>query len=532
MPVPVSLEPSARKTRMPGGLREVGNLDPQKPMAFVKNADGSTSTVRTIGIGTDRGETVIPTVARDGRIMSNPEAVKQYQSSGENFGTFIDQKSAAAYADELHNKQAELVPENTRGGNMADYWGANWRNFQRGVGLNSTPQEEVTGDLAGGLRDLSTPPAATAPNVYGITTKPLVAGAPTDTARFPKGGGLPRYASNVAGATTNPLPSGFVQSQITQEGRDLVTPSAQVFRPAAGASAPVGKYGWKGSVNAEGNPSLAFGTPGTDGGGVGSWRPGSATPAGPASSPVIELPGRGLSRMEPTGRMIQARTGSDYLPQQTAPSAAPIDFASMDRAGRRFALRNALLSQEQQQQGNTYDLGLRTIANSGANAQLEALTAADRTNAVRENTIAEGGLRQAQVGEIKARTDAGLRLSAAADALTKAKPGSPEYDQALNTYRILSGGEAKAKQDVQMIEEPIDPANPILGTVKRPVRINQDGTFSSITERKAATTPDPLEAEFMAGINAVQGGAAKYESKSPQEKAAMLQRYKAAQGSR
>ena len=402
---------------------------------------------------------------------------------------------------------------------MADYWGANWRNFQRGVGLNSTPQEEVTGDLAGGLRDLTTPPAATAPNVYGITTKPVVAGAPTDTARFPKGGALPGMLNGPwAPAGPEPAPATAAAPSTTQ---------------SQGVSIPIGKYGWKGSVNAEGNPSLAFGTPGTDGSGVGSWRPGSATPAQPTDPSVINMPpAQGLSRMEPTGRMIQARTGSDYLPQQTATAAAPIDFASMDRAGRRFALKNAILSNEQQQQDNTYDLGLRTIANSGANAQLEALTAADRTAAVRENTMAEGGLRQAQIGEIEARTGAGLRLSAAADALTKAKPGSPEYDQALNTYRILSGGEAKAKQDVQMIEEPIDPANPILGTVKRPVRINQDGTFSSITERKAATTPDPLEAEFMAGINSVKGGAAKYESKSPQEKAAMLQRYKAAQGSR
>ena len=398
---------------------------------------------------------------------------------------------------------------------MADYWGANWRNFQRGVGLNSTPQEEVTGDLAGGLRDLSTPPVATAPNVYGITTKPLVAGAPTDTARFPKGGALPGMLNGPwAPAGPEPPPATAAAPSSTQ---------------SQGVSIPIGKYGWKGSLNAEGNPSLAFGTPGTDGSGVGSWRPGSATPQ---SSSVINLPDRGLSRMEPTGRMIQARSASDFLPQQTTPAAAPIDFASMDRAGRRFALKNALLGQEQRQQGNTYDLGLRTIANSGANAQLEALTAADRTNAVRENTFAEGGLRQAQVGEIKARTDAGLRLSAAADALTKSKPGTPEYDQALSNYQILSGGAAKAKQEVQMIEEPIDPTKPELGTIKRPVRINQDGTFTSINERKAATTPDPLEAEFMAGINAVQGGAAKYESKSPQEKAAMLQRYKAAQGSR
>ena len=377
---------------------------------------------------------------------------------------------------------------------MADYWGANWRNLQRDLGLTSTPREEVTGDLAGGLRDLSTPPAATAPNVYGITTKPLVAGAPTDTARFSKGGALPGML-NGPWAPAGPEPAPAAAPPTTQ---------------SQGVSIPIGKYGWRGSLNAEGNPSLAFGTPGTDGGGVGSWRPGSATPA--AQSNVINLPDRGLSRMDPTGRMIEARSPQyDFGGSSTKTSGLPIDFASMDRAGRRFALKNAILSNEQQQQGNTYDLGLRTIANSGANAQLEALTAADRTKAVRENTMAEGGLRQAQANELGVRTGAGLRLSAAADALTKAKQGTPEYDQALNTYRILSGGEAKAKQDVQMIEEPIDPTNPILGTVKRPVRINQDGTFSSITERKA-----PLQAP---------AAAVEYLKKNPGQSAAFKQKY-------
>jgi hypothetical protein len=89
----------------PGGLVKTGNIDiNHRPVA--RNADGSISTVRSISIGTDAGETLIPTVV-NGKVVSDEAAIAHYRRTGENLGTFSSVAAANRYAVALHDEQAQ-----------------------------------------------------------------------------------------------------------------------------------------------------------------------------------------------------------------------------------------------------------------------------------------------------------------------------------------------------------------------------------------------------------------------------------------
>lgn len=95
----------------PKGLLEKGNIDiHNRPV--VKNADGSISTVRSMSTNIDGREVLIPTVSDDGRIMSDDEAIDNFMRTGKHLGMFDNPEDATAYAESLHNQQAdEYLPK-------------------------------------------------------------------------------------------------------------------------------------------------------------------------------------------------------------------------------------------------------------------------------------------------------------------------------------------------------------------------------------------------------------------------------------
>lgn len=92
----------------PRGQVAPGNIDTQR-RPRVQNADGTVSTVRTISIGVDGKEVLLPTVSEDGRLVSDDEAVAQYRRTGRHLGVFDSPESATAYAQRLHEEQAAMT---------------------------------------------------------------------------------------------------------------------------------------------------------------------------------------------------------------------------------------------------------------------------------------------------------------------------------------------------------------------------------------------------------------------------------------
>jgi hypothetical protein len=75
----------------------------------VKNADGTVSTVRSMGVNLDGKEVLIPTVSEDARIMGDDEAIEAYRKSGRHLGVYPDPETSDRAAEKIHQDQAKMT---------------------------------------------------------------------------------------------------------------------------------------------------------------------------------------------------------------------------------------------------------------------------------------------------------------------------------------------------------------------------------------------------------------------------------------
>lgn len=131
------------------GMIDPGNLDPwHRPV--LHNPDGSYSTTSSFSIGTDKGETLIPSVV-DGKRLSQADAIAHFKKTGENLGTFSSPDTADKFATDLHNAQATMfdqhgnpvTPSQGNQGGSDDAYLATVRTRAEAAGLSPAGVESV-----------------------------------------------------------------------------------------------------------------------------------------------------------------------------------------------------------------------------------------------------------------------------------------------------------------------------------------------------------------------------------------------------
>lgn len=94
------------------GALEPGNID-LSARPYVKNPDGSVSTIRSMGVNLGGKEYLIPTVSQDGRLMEPDEAIDEFYRTGEHLGVYSSPETSDAAGEALHLDQMAHPPRNT-----------------------------------------------------------------------------------------------------------------------------------------------------------------------------------------------------------------------------------------------------------------------------------------------------------------------------------------------------------------------------------------------------------------------------------
>lgn len=96
----------------PYGALEAPTLNMDR-RPYVENDDGSTSTVRSMGINENGKEILIPTVSQQGWVMGDDQAVDEYHRTGEHMGVYDSPAASDRAGEGFHQDQMRNPPVNT-----------------------------------------------------------------------------------------------------------------------------------------------------------------------------------------------------------------------------------------------------------------------------------------------------------------------------------------------------------------------------------------------------------------------------------
>lgn len=80
----------------------------------VTNPDGSVSTIKTMSFNDGTGEILIPTVVEN-RLLSEEDAIRHYEETGESFGTYGSVEDADKMAQYLHLLHEQKLAQEAQG---------------------------------------------------------------------------------------------------------------------------------------------------------------------------------------------------------------------------------------------------------------------------------------------------------------------------------------------------------------------------------------------------------------------------------
>jgi hypothetical protein len=156
------------------GLIQPGNLD-LSVRPRVKNPDGSISTIRSMSFNEDGKEVLIPTVSKEGKVLSNTDAITLYHKTGEHLGKFDTPENATSYAQQLHEREASGQGSKPPGRQYSEGTGAHGERYFTNLSPTELKQEKHAREDISGRKEA---PPITGLRALGLHDQPGAEVAP------------------------------------------------------------------------------------------------------------------------------------------------------------------------------------------------------------------------------------------------------------------------------------------------------------------------------------------------------------------